>query len=104
MVAQPARWSTFAVSCSALAFPDRSTGSWHQTSEMIQEDMKIMEPQRTQRSLREKHGETRRKGTMMEEDQINRITERIIGLRSRFIGRLDLGCSNRPIARASPTS
>ena len=23
------------------AFPDRSTGSWHQTSEMIQEDMKI---------------------------------------------------------------
>jgi len=46
---------------------------------MIQEDMKIMEPQRTQRSLREKHGETRRKGTMMEEDQINRITERIIG-------------------------
>jgi hypothetical protein len=35
-----------AMSWSALAFPDRSTGSWHQTSEMIQEDRKIMEPQR----------------------------------------------------------
>ena len=50
--------STHPTGCSALACPDRSTGSWHQTSEMIQEDMKIMEPQRTQRSLRKKHGET----------------------------------------------
>ena len=33
------------MSWSALAFPDQSTGSWHQTSEMIQEDMKFMEPQ-----------------------------------------------------------
>jgi hypothetical protein len=38
--------------------PDRSTGSWHQTAEMIQEDRKIREPQRTLRSRREKHGET----------------------------------------------
>ena len=49
MVAQPARWSTFAVSCSVLACPGRSTGSWHQTWEMIQEDSKTREPQRTRR-------------------------------------------------------
>src|SRR5271157_2900956 len=52
---------------------------------MIQEDMKIMEPQSDprgvppERSLRDEHRETRRRGTCIEEDQVNRFTERIIG-------------------------
>jgi hypothetical protein len=45
-----------------------------------------------------------KEGNMINEDQVNRIAERIIGLRSRFIGRSDPDCSNRPITRASPTN
>ena len=49
MAAQPSRWQTFAVSRPLLAFPERRTVPGHQTSEMIQEDMKIIEPRRAQR-------------------------------------------------------
>ena len=41
---------------------------------------------------------------MIEEDQINRITERIIGAAIEVHRCLDLGCSNRPITRALPTN
>jgi len=40
--------------------PGKPTGSWHQTSEMIQEHMKIMEPQRSlSEKLRQPGGEAR---------------------------------------------
>ena len=63
------------MSCSALAFADRSTESWHQTSVMIQKDMKIIEPQSDpilwmgvtpERSLREESQRNPKEGTMME--------------------------------------
>ncbi len=64
MAAQPSRWQTFAVSRPPLAFPERRTVPGHQTSEMIQEDMKIIEPRRAQRSRREEseEGEQDRRG------------------------------------------
>ena len=50
-MAQPTRWYPFALSLSALAFRDLEPNSWHLTSEMIQEDMKVMEPQSDPRGV-----------------------------------------------------
>ena len=44
MVARPTRRQVFAVNCTAPACHDRGAGPGHSTSEMIQEDMKILEP------------------------------------------------------------
>ena len=43
MVARPTRRQVFAVNCTAPACHDRGAGPGHSTSEMIQEDMKILE-------------------------------------------------------------
>ena len=44
MVGRPARRQIFAVNCTAPARHDRRAEPGHPTSEMIQEDMKILEP------------------------------------------------------------
>jgi len=44
MVARPTRRQIIAVNCTAPACHDRGAGPGHSTSEMIQEDMKILEP------------------------------------------------------------
>ena len=45
------RWLTPAVSWPTMASHDSRTGSWHQTTEMVQEVMKIMEPQSDPRGV-----------------------------------------------------
>jgi hypothetical protein len=44
MVARPTRRQIFAVNCTAPARHDSRAGPGHSNSEMIQEDMKILEP------------------------------------------------------------
>ena len=51
MVARPTRRQIFAVNSTVPACHDRRAGPGHPTSEMIQEDMKILEPRRAQRGL-----------------------------------------------------
>ena len=61
MVARPTRRQIFAVNGTAPACHDRGAGPGHSTSEMIQEDMKILEPRSdpsgARRSRREEYGE-----------------------------------------------
>ena len=57
MVGRPTGRQIFAVNCTAPARHDRRAGPGHPTSEMIQEDMKILEPRRAQRSRREEYAE-----------------------------------------------
>ena len=56
MVARPTRRQIVAVNGTAPACHDRGAGPGHSTSEMIQEDMKILEPRRAQRSRRKEYG------------------------------------------------
>ncbi len=57
VVARPTRRQIFAVNCTAPARHDCRAGPGHPTSEMIQEDMKILEPRRAQSSRREEYPE-----------------------------------------------
>jgi hypothetical protein len=57
MVARPTRRQIFAVNGTAPACHDPRAGPGHSTSERIQEDMKILEPRRAQRSRRNEYAE-----------------------------------------------